>query len=588
MKANTIYTLKIYIKESRKQAWLGLSTILLISVASGLEMIYPLYLKKFINLLSATGVDRNLTITGLKQTLFALAIVYLVQWLFYRLATMASAVFQLRTIFNLSNICYAYLHKHSYTFFANNFAGSLVKRVRWFTNSFEHIADQLTWNIIPLIVQVSVAFVILTKIKANLGFAMLAWVVVFCVFNWVFIRFKMKYDTARNEAESSASGILADTIANHNNVKLFNGYERELALFSQANEKVRRLRLITWNYLSNSLDAVQGFFVIVLEIGVLYYGITLWSLGNLSVGDFVLIQTLLVNLTMKIWNIGRAMRNIYQSMSDAEEMTEILTTPHEIHDIPQAKELKVIDGKIEFSEVQFNYNETRAILKDFNLTINPKERVALVGMSGSGKTTITKLILRLYELTAGKIFIDGQDISKMTQESVWRAISLVPQDPDLFHRTLRENIRYGKPESTDLEVEEAAKAANCHDFIMSSPEGYETMVGERGIKLSGGERQRVAIARAILRNSPILILDEATSSLDSESERLIQEVLTKLMNDKTVIIIAHRLSTIKQVDRIIVLQEGGIAEEGKHDELAAKKGSLYSRLWTLQAGGFIQ
>jgi ATP-binding cassette, subfamily B, bacterial len=562
--------------------------VFLIVTASGLEMIYPLYLKKFINLLSATGVDKVTTIIELKNTLLALAAIYLIQWFLYRLATVSAAVFILRAVFDLGNYCYAYLHKHSYTFFVNNFAGSLVKRIRWFTSAFEQVVEQVLWNIIPLIVQVAVAFVILSGVNANLGLVMLIWVVVFFVFNIIFISFKLKYDKARNEAETAASGILADTIANHNNVKLFNGYDREVNLYTLASDKVRRLRTITWNYLSNSLDAVQGFLAITLEIGVLYYGIILWTSGRLSVGDFVLIQTLLINLTMRIWNIGRSLRNIYQSLSDAEEMTEILMTPHEIHDVPNAKKLKVTEGKIEFLAVQFNYNETRSILSDFNLTIAPRERIAVVGMSGAGKTTITKLILRLYELTAGKILIDGQDIAKMTQESVWQAVGLVPQDPDLFHRTLLENIRYGKPDATVEEIEAAAKAANCHEFISSLPNGYETLVGERGIKLSGGERQRVAIARAILRNAPILILDEATSSLDSESERLIQGALANLMKDKTVIIIAHRLSTIKQVDRIVVIGDGGIMEEGKHEELATKTGSLYSRLWKLQAGGFIQ
>lgn len=588
MKTNTKNTFRIYLDRSKKHTWFGLFMVLLLVLASGLEMIYPLYLKQFINLLSASGVDQATTVANLRSTLLALAIVYVVQWFLYRLATMCTAIFELRVIYDLSNYCYIYLHKHSYTFFVNNFAGSLVKRIRWFTSAFEQITDQLFWNVIPLIVQVTVAFVILAGININLGLAMLGWVAVFLIFNFLFIRFKLKYDKARNEAETSASGILADTIANHNNVKLFNGYDREVSLYAAANDKVRKLRMITWNYLSNALDAAQGFLVIVLEISVLYYGINLWKDGQLSVGDFVLIETLLVNLTMKIWNIGRAMRNIYQSLSDAEEMTEILTTPHEIHDVPQAKKLKVTEGKIEFSNVKFNYNESRSILAGFNLTIAPRERIALVGMSGAGKTTITKLMLRLYELTAGHILIDGQDISKMTQESVWQSVGLVPQDPDLFHRSLLENIRYGKPDATIQEVEAAAKAANCHDFITSLPEGYETLVGERGVKLSGGERQRVAIARAILRNAPILILDEATSSLDSESERLIQSALANLMKNKTVIIIAHRLSTIKQVDRIIVIGEGGIMEEGKHEELSVKADSLYRRLWQLQAGSFIQ
>jgi len=433
-----------------------------------------------------------------------------------------------------------------------------------------------------------ITLIILFRVNVWIGYAMMVWTIIFVIFNWIFTKYKLKYDLARNEKETESSGLLADTISNHNTVRLFGGYGREVDAFSAVNEKLRRLRIITWNYLSNTMDGVQALLSIVLEIGIFYYGIYLWNLGQITVGDFVLIQTLLIATVERIWNVGRIVRTVYERMSDAEEMTMILETPHEIKDVHSAKKLKIKDGRIEFKNVTFNYNETRSILKDFNLTIKPSERLAFIGTSGAGKTTIVRLILRLHELTEGKILIDGQDISKVTLASLWQAVSLVPQDPDLFHRTLLENIRYGRPEATDEEVYVAAKAANCHDFIIGLQDGYATLVGERGIKLSGGERQRVAIARAILRGSPILILDEATSSLDSESEKLIQEALVNLMKNKTVIVIAHRLSTIRQMDRIIVIDRGQIAEEGCHEALLEKKDGVYSHLWQLQAGGFIK
>ena len=249
--------------------------------------------------------------------------------------------------------------------------------------------------------------------------------------------------------------------------------------------------------------------------------------------------------------------------------------------------LNVKNSEIEFVNAKFNYNETRNILSDLSFKIKSKEKVALVGPSGAGKSTIVKLLLRMHDITSGSVLIDGQKISDVTQDSLWKNISLVPQEPILFHRSLMENIRYGKPEATDEEVINAAKLANCHNFIVGLSEGYNTFVGERGIKLSGGERQRVAIARAILRNAPILVLDEATSSLDSESEMYIQDALDKLMKDKTVIVIAHRLSTIMRMDRIIVIDEGKIIEDGKHRELIEKEGGLYKRLWEVQAGGFV-
>jgi ABC-type multidrug transport system fused ATPase/permease subunit len=289
-----------------------------------------------------------------------------------------------------------------------------------------------------------------------------------------------------------------------------------------------------------------------------------------------------------MWNFGNILRRMYEAFADATEMVDILRTPHEIVDRKDAKKLIVTDGRIEFNELGFNFNETRSVLSDFNLTITGKEKVALVGPSGAGKTTITRLILRFYDVTSGEILIDGQNIAHVTQDSLRDAIAFVPQEPILFHRTLRENIRYGRRDATDEEVIEAARQAHCYEFVMNTPQGFDTYVGERGIKLSGGERQRVAIARAILKNAPILILDEATSSLDSESESLIQDALAKLMVGKTVMAIAHRLSTVMKMDRIIVIEDGRVGMTGTHSELLAHEGSLYKKLWEIQAGGFIE
>jgi ATP-binding cassette subfamily B protein len=430
-------------------------------------------------------------------------------------------------------------------------------------------------------------FIVLTKRNIWLGLGILIWTIIFLITNWLLAKYKLKYDVLHSEADSEASGFLADTVTNNANVKLFNGFEQELKNFRKLIEKVRKLRKLKWD-LENIFEAIYGFLVMILEIGIFYIAIRLWQIDIITIGDFVLIQAYILTILFQVWGFGRTVRHIYEALAQAEEMTVVLNTPLEIQDAPTAKKLKVIQGEIEFREVDFYYHETRKIFKKLFLRIKPHEKIALIGPSGSGKSTVVKLLLRMYDLTAGKILIDNQVIAQVTQESLWANISLVPQDPILFHRTLFENIQYGKPGSSEQEVIKAAKQAHCHEFIASFPEGYKTFVGERGVKLSGGERQRVAIARAILRNAPILVLDEATSSLDSESEHLIQDALTNLMKNKTVIVIAHRLSTIMKMDRIIVLKEGKVIEEGTHQELLKQPKGLYKQLWKLQAGGFIQ
>jgi ATP-binding cassette subfamily B protein len=333
---------------------------------------------------------------------------------------------------------------------------------------------------------------------------------------------------------------------------------------------------------------VQGIFAVTIEIALLVGAVFLWQRGLVTVGDFVLIQVYIISLMDRLWGIGQNMRQLYGSFADATEMLDIMELPHEIRDMTGAKPLTVLEGTILFDHVRFEYHDSHAVLDDFNLSVQSHEKVALVGSSGAGKTTLAKLLLRLYDVTKGTIRIDGQDIANVTQESLRKAIAFVPQEPMLFHRSLMDNIRYGRQGATDDEVIEAAKQAHCHEFISQYPEGFSTLVGERGVKLSGGERQRVAIARAILKNAPILVLDEATSSLDSESERLIQDALLRLMKGKTVIAIAHRLSTVMHMDRLIVIERGTVVLAGTHDELLSHESNLYKKLWEIQAGGFIR
>jgi len=587
MKNNkTKKTLKYYWESMKKYHVIG--TIMVISIISAtiIDSIIPVYFKNFFNILTENE-QRDLIIKSLLSILSVIAIFKLVRWFLWRVAFFILNFYESRIMADLNNKCFAYIHEHSFAYFSNNFTGSIVKKVKSFVSAFEVLADQLFYELMPTLVTISVITLVLGKINLYLGLGMLVWIAIFLMINWAFTRYKLKYDIQRSEAETSTSSFLADTVTNNTNIKLFNGLNNERRGYSVLVENLHKLRRFTWD-LSAKFYGVQSFLLMVLEISIFYFAIKLWNKGFLTVGDFVLIQSYILTVILMVWDFGRIISKIYERLAEAEEMTTVFDTPHEITDIKGAKELSVRSGEIVFDRVTFAYENRNNVVDNFSLKIKSSETVALVGTSGSGKTTLIKLLLRLYDLKKGRILIDGQDISRVTIQSLREAVSLVPQDPILFHRSLLENIRYGRPEAADEEVIEASKLAHCDEFISKLELGYQTFVGERGIKLSGGERQRVAIARAILRNAPILVLDEATSSLDSESERYIQDSLDKLMKDKTVIVIAHRLSTIKKVDRIVVINEKKIVEDGKHASLIKIKNGIYKKLWNIQVGGFIK
>ncbi|MBX4200920.1 ABC transporter ATP-binding protein/permease, partial [Candidatus Parcubacteria bacterium] len=487
---------------------------------------------------------------------------------------------------NLKRNAYHYLMNHSYSFFTNNFVGSLVQKVNRFARAFESLADNLVWNLLPLAVRVAAIFIIVFLLNKLIAIIILIWAVVFLSFNIIFSRWKLKYDIQAAEIDSKTTAYLADTITNQNTVQLFDKFHFEMKGYKDVTEKQVKLTRFRWN-LDALIDAGQAFLGFIMEFLLFFFAIRYWQQGLLTIGVFVLLQAYLITLLNQLWGFTRIVRDVYQSYADSKEMVEIMLLPQEITDAPTAEELEVANGHIEFKDLDFSFNETRKVLEGINLVIKPGERVALIGPSGAGKSTFIKLLLRLYSPTKGQILIDGQDIQKVTQGSLRKNISLVPQDPVLFHRTLADNIAYGKPGASRKQIEEAAQLAHCDEFIKNLPLGFETFVGERGIKLSGGERQRVAIARAMIKNAPVLVLDEATSSLDSHSELLIQDALDTLMAGKTTIVIAHRLSTIQKMDRIIVIDNGKIIEDGNHKELLKNPDSLYYKLWTLQAGGFL-
>lgn len=461
----------------------------------------------------------------------------------------------------------------------------MVRKVGRFTHAFHNLADQLQWKLIPITVTTIGVFIALFLRHPTLAWILFGWLVVFILMNAVISNWKLRYDKERSAIDSEVTGALADALTNSITVKTFAGYTYEERLFQNILERFRRIWKFCWNLAEINM-AVQTFLMILLELGMMWMAVSLWTKGLLTAGDFALLQAYLIRIIDTMWDLGHVFRDIYEQVADASEMAEIIDTTPEVGDKPRAKALAVRHGEIQFDHVVFSYRKTRPILNDLDLTIKAGEKVALVGPSGAGKSTVTKLMFRFFDLDAGAIRIDGQSVADVTLESLWEHIGLVPQEPILFHRTLMENIRYGRRTATDEEVVQAAKKARCHEFIVALPNGYGTFVGERGVKLSGGERQRVAIARAILKDAPILVLDEATSSLDSESEAMIQEALRALMKGKTTMVIAHRLSTIMQMDRIVVMEGGKMADEGTHAELLKRHGT-YKKLWEIQAGGFV-
>ncbi|TAH32221.1 ABC transporter ATP-binding protein [Candidatus Saccharibacteria bacterium] len=480
------------------------------------------------------------------------------------------------------------LLKKDAAFFNDNFAGSLTKKVIGYGKNFESFIDTLSFNVFGSIVPLGFALVVLWTISPLLVGVMLALIVVTAIIVLPFIRKRQRMVLDREAASNQMAGHVADVIGNISAVQAFAREDSEQKRHQLFVDHYMKTARRTWDYHVLHIDMIVApSWIITNAVGLIVA--IMFTDNAASFAAVFLTFSYFMTATEILFEFNRIYRNLETALSEAAQYTALLEESPRIQEHADAKLLKAIRGDIVFKNVDFAYDEqTDGLLFDkLNLHIKPGEKIALVGHSGGGKTTVTKLLLRFVDISGGELLIDGQNIADVTFSSLRNAITSVPQDPAMFHRSLKDNIRYGNPTASDEAVREAARQANALEFIEQLPEGFETLVGERGVKLSGGQRQRIAIARAMLKNAPILVLDEATSALDSESEVLIQQALWKLMEGHTAIVIAHRLSTIQKMDRIIVLDNGRIVEQGSHKELVGKPGGTYAKLWAHQSGGFI-
>ncbi len=485
----------------------------------------------------------------------------------------------------LSNLAFEAVINQSMTFHSNHFSGSLTSQANKLSNAFIGLKSNFVWDMYPLILIVVFSIISTFMVCPPFAGILLAFAIAYVVVATVTFYKTRNVDAGLATAENKQTGQLADAVTNVLSVKSYAREKFEKKRFKKSTDATHDAtfgvaKVSMWRNFSLDLVGTTTFMIVLILV------IMSHNLFGATVANMVFLFSVSNTMLSQIWRVNHILRSINNALGNANEMVEILDTPYIIDD-KSDKELIVKNASVDFEHIKFQHEEQKEpLFNDFTLSVPAGQSVGLVGVSGSGKTTLTKLLLRFADVNAGAIFVDGEDVRDVTQRSLRKNIAYVPQESSLFHRSVFENIAYGKVGATKEEVARAAKLANADDFIRKLPEGYETMVGERGVKLSGGQRQRIAIARAILKDAPILVLDEATSALDSESEALIQDALKNLMKDRTSLVVAHRLSTVAGLDRIVVLKEGEIMEEGTHQELL-KKGGEYQKLWSRQSGAFL-
>ena len=495
---------------------------------------------------------------------------------------------EIKANYELATYCFDTLSNQSMTFHANRYGGSLVSQTSKFMSAYTLLAETLTYSVLPSFFSVLLAVVFLLPVVPLYVLILLIMLTIYVIVAYTMYKKILPINEQTASAQNSLSGELSDAVANILSVKTYGREDYEKELFEIANRNVERNDSIRMRA-SNVRGAMTSSLIVLIMIIVVIFMVGGNAWFGISQGTLIMMFTYTYSITLHFNMINNTLQRMNRAFGDAAEMTAILDEPTLVEDLPDAPALVVTKGEIDIEHLDFAYDDEEGLDKifdDFSLHIPSGQRLGLVGRSGAGKSTLTKLLLRLSDIQGGRILIDGQDISKCSQQTLRRQIAYVPQEALLFHRSIRENISYGRPDATEEEIRLAARRANALEFIEKLPAGFDQVVGERGVKLSGGQRQRIIIARAILADAPVLILDEATSALDSESERLVQQALENLMENRTTIVVAHRLSTVASLDRIIVISEGKVAEDGKHEDLL-RMGGEYAKLWDRQTGAFL-
>jgi ATP-binding cassette subfamily B protein len=564
-----------FLWEFRGRALFALSCLVLAKVAN---VGVPVYLKRIVD--SLDQQPEQLLVLPV-----ALLIVYgalkLSASLFNELRDVIFAKVRYRAMRRLSTRVLSHLHKLSLRFHLERRTGGISRDLERGTRSVSSILNYMAFSIVPIVVEFTlVAFVLLSNYELIFTLAVFGSVIVYMAFTFAITEWRMDFRYTMNTLDSQANGRAVDSLMNYETVKYFGNEKMEIERFDNT--------LSEWEYWAvksqtsmSMLNFGQGAIIAIGVTLVMFLAVDGVVQGTMSLGDLVLVNAFLLQLFIPLGFLGIVYRQIKYSLADMDLVFKLLETEPEILDAEGAARLKVTEGNIVFDQVDFGYQPERQILKSLSFEIKAGEKVAIVGHSGAGKSTISRLLYRFYDIQGGNILIDGQDISAVTQDSLREAISIVPQDTVLFNESIYYNLQYGSPEASREDIVKAAKLAHILDFIEGLPDGWETIVGERGLKLSGGEKQRVAIARAILKKPKLLVFDEATSSLDSKTEKAIQETLQEIAQDHTTLVIAHRLSTVVDADRILVMDQGRLIEQGRHHKLIASQG-MYANMWELQ------